>query len=193
MPGRTPSRRASLAPVLLATVLIHGAVAGIAPARATATVATAGATITGTAASWRAVATAPGAQPVPSALTLEWSSSGGVASAYLDVVNTGGLALTSQRLVVTSLTPSSTTGPDPVELAACLGATWVPDTGTCAGTVVALGSDRTSPLTTGVTLAPGARLSVRATTRPRTVAQATTTVAVVVTRADVRPPTTTSG
>lgn len=178
---------------MLAALLIVGDAVGITPAGATATVATAGTTVTGTAASWRAVATPPGAQPAPGPLTLDWTSSGGVASAYLDVVSTGRATLLSQRLVVTSLTSAGTPGTDPVELAACVGAAWVPATGACAGTVVALGSDRTSPLATGVTLAPGARLSVRATTRPRTVAQTTTTVAVVVTRAEVRPPISTSG
>jgi hypothetical protein len=94
---------------------------------------------------------------------------------------------------VRSLTAAGAPGTDPVELSACVGADWDAASGTCAGTVVALGSDRGSPLAVTLTLAPGARVSVRATTRPRTAAQTTTTVSVVVDRGDVRPPSVRSG
>jgi hypothetical protein len=196
------TRARTAVPAVAVLIMLHlalhlalppGAPWAVTAAEGVLPVAIAGASVSGSTASWRAVATAPDAAPAPSALTLVWTSSGGVASAHLDVVNTGSLALVSQRLEVRSLTDSGATGPDPVELAACVGAAWVASNGTCAGTVVALGSDRTSPLATGVPLAPGARLSVRATTRPRTAAQATTTVAVLVTRADARPPRTTAG
>jgi hypothetical protein len=156
-------------------------------------VAVADETVTATATSWAAAATLPGGTPTGGPLTLVWTSDAGQASTVLDVVNVGRATLGSQRLVVRSLTAAGASGTDPVELSACVGADWDTASGTCAGTVVALGSDRDSPLTMTLTLAPGVRVSVRATTRPRTAAQTTTTVSVVVDRSDVRPPSVRSG
>lgn len=154
----------------------------------------AGASLTVKVATWRAAPAAPGEPHMGAALPLAWvSASGGLAVATFEVANVGRLDLADQRIVVRATTTGGEAPRDPIVLTACSGGVWDPTGASCPGTAVELGTGPGSPLATGTPLRPGERLSVRAATRQRTAAQTLVEIDVVVSRADVRPMTMTSG
>jgi hypothetical protein len=136
----------------------------------------------------------PSGDPVTlTPLTVLWTTTGNDATSYLEVVNVGTLRLDSQTLVVTVTVTQGGGAPDPVAFTACVGAAWDITTDSCAGTAQLLGTSQQAPLATGVTVAPGARLSIRAATRKNTASRTDTTIGVRVVRSDVRPATVTNG
>ena len=180
-----------LAALLLGVGPLAASVAsGQAGARASAS---AGGTVGASVATWRAAPAPQGLPHMGDALVLTWSTQGGDALATFDVANVGDLALDDQRIVLIVDDGSGGRAPDPIVLTACVGGVWDASGTSCPGTLLPLGSDRDAPLATGVTLAPGERLNVRATTRSRTAARTQLAVEIVVGRADVRAATTTSG
>ena len=156
-------------------------------------IASAGGTVGASVSSWRAAPAPSGLAHMGGPLTLTWATPGGDALATFDIANVGDLTLVDQRIVLVLDGGSGGSAPDPIVLTACVGGVWDASGTSCPGTLLPLGSDREAPLSTGVTLAPGERLNVRATTRRRTAAQTRTAVEIVVGRTDVRAATTTSG
>ncbi|MEY3020431.1 MAG: hypothetical protein RLZZ272_1415 [Actinomycetota bacterium] len=177
--------------VVVSATLLLGSVPR-APAEAAAVAATGG-SVTATAAVWGAVIGAAGAPATTTPHTLVWTVSGNDARAFLALVNVGDLELTSQTIASTVTVTHGGGTPGPVTLTACVGADWAPATDSCAGTAVELGPISAAPLTTGLTIAPGARVSVRASTTRSTSARTDTVLDVLVARDDVRPATMTSG
>ena len=155
--------------------------------------ASAGGTVDASVASWRAAPAPQGLPHTGEALVVTWRTQGGDALATFDIANVGDLALGDQRIVLVVDDRSGGDAPDPIVLTACVGGVWDISGTSCPGTILPLGSDRDAPLPTGVTLAPGERLNVRATTRRRTAAQTQLAVDILVGRADARAATTTSG
>jgi hypothetical protein len=149
--------------------------------------------VTATTARWGAVAVAPGAAPSPESHVLFWTVSGNQATARFEIVNVGDLELVSQQLGLTVTVTQGGSTTDPVALSACIGATWDAASDTCSGTVVALGTSSSTPIPTGLTLAPGGRVSVRAATTRSTSSRTTTAIGVTTSRDDVRVATMTSG
>jgi hypothetical protein len=183
---RLPSRPA----LVLSAVVLCGSVP-VAPAAATAVAAT-DLMVAATAATWGAVAALPGDPTSFEPLTLTWTTVGNDASGYFDVVNVGSLPLRSQTLAVTVTVIQGGSAPDPIAFDACIGAVWDATTGTCAGSVVTIGTSGLAPFATGIALAPADRLSIRTTTRRQTANRTITTIDVRVTRIDVRDATGTS-
>lgn len=154
----------------------------------------AGASLTMKVATWRAAPASTGEPHIGAALPLAWiSTPGGTAVATFEVVNVGRTDLADQRIVVRTTTIDADTLRDPIVLTACSGGVWDPTGTSCPGTAVELGAGPGSPLPTGMPLRRGERLSVRAVTRQRTASQTRIEIDVVVSRADVRPMTMTSG
>jgi hypothetical protein len=176
--------------VMLAAVLIVAA-GGAATAWASAAAETPR-MVTAATANWAAVAVARDATPSAAPHVLIWTVSGNDATAQFDIVNVGDLELVSQRLVLTVSVTQGGGAPDPVELSACVGAPWDPVSDTCAGTTVPLGTSATTPITTGLLLPSGGRVSVRAATTRGTANRTIAVIDTVVSRLDVRPATTTS-
>jgi hypothetical protein len=84
---------------------------------------------------------------------------------YLDVVNTGTLALTATTYSATNSKPTNGAAPPEIAFDACVGGTWNTVLGTCPGTVTRIMSTSGGTVTTSSTTtagAPGSRLSVRA-------------------------------
>jgi hypothetical protein len=177
--------------LVLSAALLLGSVPR-APAEA-ATVAMTGGSVTATAAVWGAVIVAAGSSATTTPHTLVWTVSGNDARSYLDLVNVGTIGLDSQTVTVVVTVTQGGGAPDPVTLTACVGADWAPASDSCAGTAVELGSSAAAPIATGLTIGPGARVSVRASTTRTTSARTDTVLAVLVARGDARAPTTTSG
>jgi len=144
-----------LAAVALLLPLLGGAIGGAAVRTATVTSAV-----------WAAAAAPVGAVPPGGGLPLVWDETGQPATAHADVVATGTLPLGG---VVLRLEASSARDVGAATVTACLGGAW--DGATCDGQAVLLGTltDRTP---VAVTLAPGARLALRATA-PRNAASRT--------------------
>lgn len=193
--GRRPERgRGTVALVTACALLLIVGGSDVARGQgAASTAAVAGGSVATTTAAWRA-APAPTGLPHPGTpLLLTWTTSGGDALATFDVANVGDLALVDQWLRIRVDGDPDAVPTDPIVLTACVDGVWDATGMACPGTSVSLGSDRDGPVATGVPLAPGERLSVRATTRRRTAAQFRLLVDVEVRRTDVRAPTTTSG
>lgn len=180
--------------VVAGTALVLGGTSGADGTTTGSARADAGASLAVTVATWRAAPAAPGEPHMGAALPLSWvSASGGLAVATFEVANVGRLDLTDQRIVVRATTTGGGAPRDPIVLTACSGGVWDPTGASCPGTTVELGTGPGSPLATGMSLRPGERLSMRAATRQRTASQTLVEVDVVVSRADVRPMTMTSG
>lgn len=185
---RTLGLTAGAMTLTVATLLAGGAQRTV----GAATVAEAGATVRLGVATWRAAAAAPGGTHLGMAYVPDWTTRGGDAVAVLDVINVGGFDLATQWIVVRD--DASGSGPSgPVEVAACDGGVWSGDGSACPGTVVPLGDASDGPTETGITLAPGQRLSVCLTARRNVVAGSSLVVDVEVRRTAVRGPVATSG
>ena len=188
MPQVVTTRRRQLAALaaavaLAATHLTPSGASGAASAEVTATART---TLTVTVTTWRA-APAPPSLPHPGTpLALAWTTRAGEGVATFDVVNVGRLPLARQTIRVRTADGDPT--PDPIVLTACVGGVWDANGEGCPGDPLELGVHDDGPVTTGVTLAAGERLSVRAVTRRRTAARADVQVDVAVSRADVAAP-----
>ena len=178
-----PSLRRAVAVVLVAPLLATApAQAAVARVRATGTL-----TVTTRVATWSAVAVPRDADPTRRPLVLVWSIEQGTAQQYVDIVNTGTVPLGGQRFnVVSAYERSPNVRPPTITFDACLGGSWT-SAGTCTGSTVRLGSTSAASFTTVDTpLDPGARYSVRASTAPGAIATYTTTLDVVVGRAQIR-------
>jgi hypothetical protein len=186
---RHTTSTAGLAAMLAAALMAMGCVNA---AEAATTGVMAGA-VTATTARWGAVAVAPGAAASQDPHVLVWTVSGNQATARFEIVNVGDLELVSQRLDLTVTVTQGGSTTDAVTLSACVGATWDAASGTCSGTIIALGTSVVTPIATGLALPPGGRVSVRAATTRVTSARTITAISVATSRIDGRAATTTSG
>ena len=150
-----------------AAVLLATAAAAVVPAVSPALAATravASADLPAASGRWGAAVTSAGATPATgTAHTIAWVPP--LTALYLDVVNTGTLALTGTTWTATNTKPTNGTAPPEIAFDACVGASWSALLGTCAGTVVRIGATSGGTLTVATTTtatAPGGRLSVRA-------------------------------
>jgi hypothetical protein len=144
-------------------------------------------------ATWRAVATPRNTSPSKQALTLTWTVNQGTAHQFLDIVNVGTIAVTSQTFHMANVLDNGGNAKPPlVTFTACLNGTWT-GVDMCTGTAVQLGSTATEFFTTVNTpLDVGGRIHVQATTAPRGSSSYTTTVNISISSDQVRPSTTIS-
>lgn len=133
---------------------------------------------------WSAVAVPRGGSPGSGPLTMSFHVNRGVPRQYIDVVNTGTLALTGQSYVIRAANGAST---PQLTLEACSNGSWSPTDHSCSGTVVTMGTTSSGPtIAFASPLAPGGRLAVRATTSPSTASKTTIILDVKIARSQIR-------
>lgn len=119
--------------------------------------------------------------------TLSWEVSGGNAYDYFDLVNLGSVDVNQFVMTVTNVPTGSSQNLPLVTLDVCVGGSWNTTANTCSGSIQTLGQGTASGMTVTMASLPlGSRSAIRATTRPNTRNNAVTTVAVSVSRADIR-------
>lgn len=140
-----------------------------------------------TAARWSAVAVPQGAMPSNGPLEMVWGVNAGTAYHYFEVVNTGDITLASIALDAQHSTSGGNSANRTITLEWCRAGHWIAETHGCSGTLVPLGTTSTSLRTTlEATLAPDARLQLRARTSPNNQGNVTV-VDVSVHRSSARP------
>jgi hypothetical protein len=146
-----------------------------------------------TMASWGAAgAPVGGPATIGSPYVVTWSG-GALGAQYLQISNTGSIALTGQTYTATNSKTTNGQAPPVVALDACVGAAWNTLLGTCPGTIVRLTSTDQASSTTTTPIAADGALSVRI--QPVTLVNFpqsyNTNITVSVTRSQARTATTT--
>jgi hypothetical protein len=117
-----------------------------------------------------------------------WAVSSGTAYDYFDLLNVGTADLSGFNFSATNVLLDAGGKKAPVvTFDACVNGVWNTRRNSCSGTMYSLGSTSASGLSIAMpSLAVGARIAVRATTKPNTQYTAVTTVNLTVSRVQVR-------
>lgn len=138
---------------------------------------------------WSIVAFGQGQVPTNSAYTITWTVNTGTAYNFFSFRNTGSYTATGFVVDVTQVQVGGSGKPNNTTFDLCQNGVWNSTTNTCSGTKVTVGTatDLSSTLTfTGLSLASGADLSMRASTPPNIKNIYTTTLSVSINRSEIR-------
>ena len=136
---------------------------------------------------WAVQALAANQTPTNSPYTITWAVNRGTAYSFFVFRNTGSFTVNGFEVSVTQAQTGGSGRPPDTTFNLCSNGTWNATTNTCSGTVVTVGTSADLVLNfTGLNLANGSELSMRATTKPNLQYTFTTTLSVSVSRAKLR-------
>lgn len=141
-----------------------------------------------TSGSWAVIAAGQGQPTTNAPYTLSWSVSSGVAYNFFVFRNSGTLTISSFAADITQVQLGGSGRPSDTTFELCSGGTWNATSNTCSGVKTLIG--RASNLAlhfNNINLAPGAELSMRASTAANVKNSYTTTLSVSINRSQVRP------
>jgi len=137
--------------------------------------------------SWGAYFAEPGTTPSPAPYVANWITSNSTQFDYLDLINSGGIALIGAAFDITTTAKSGNQeGVPKITFESCVGGTWNQLTNTCSGTITSLGNQANGLLSPNLSIAKGARLSVRLSVSKTSRTAWTSTISVQTDRTDFR-------
>ena len=112
--------------------------------------------------SWGAYFADPGTTPSPAPYVANWITSNSTQFDYLDLINSGDIALIGATFDITTTAKSGNQESVPkITFESCVGGTWNQLANKCSGTITSLGNQANGLLSPTLSIAKGARLSVR--------------------------------
>ncbi len=143
--------------------------------------------------SWGAYFADPGTTPSPAPYVANWITSNSTQLDYLDLINSGGIALIGATFAIATITQGGNQeGVPKITFESCVGGTWNQIANTCSGTITSLGNQANGSLSPTVSIAKGARLSVRLSVTKTSRTSWSSTISVKTDRTDFRAGTTTN-
>ena len=143
--------------------------------------------------SWGAYFADPGTTPSPAPYVSNWITSNSTQLDYLDLINSGGIALIGATFAIaTTSQGGNQEGVPKITFESCVGGTWNQTANTCSGTITNLGNQANGSLSPTLSVAKGARLSVRLSVTKTSRTSWSSTISVKTDRTDFRAGTTTN-
>ena len=145
--------------------------------------------VTATTGKWAAVAYGQGLIPTTGAYTILWTVNQGKARDFFAIRNMGNFAATGFAATVTQSQTGGSGKPPSTTFDWCKDGSWNIATNTCSGSIVPMGvaSDVTLIMNfTGLNLAVGSDIHIRATTQPNLQNIYSSTISVAIARSHIR-------